>query len=399
MSDSDESMALPSDGKIEQTLRNTVANLFASGKSEEITVKRVRTIAEEKLGLPQDFLKNQDWKARSNAIIHDEVDQHDAEDAPSSPVNKPTPRKKDAPKASFAKPKPAPKKTKQVAEGPRGVKRRSPAPKAKPPKRRKVAISSDEESDAAKSDVSPPEELPSEPETEPKNVRRGKRAKVVEEDTDEEMDDEITPKQPTTKPKQANSESGEEAEAEAAPKSPEPQVSPDTKGDISESELSSLIDEPPAKRKRQKKSPSHKPTRAEKSVKSAKTKPSKSKDPKDLDPHEAEIKRLQGWLVKCGIRKLWHKELASYDTSRAKIDHLKDMLKDVGMDGRYSVEKANKIKEQRELAAELDAVQEGAKRWGQVDSDEEGRKPRRRLARGFKDLALIRDDDGEEGSD
>jgi hypothetical protein len=73
MSDSEESMSLPSDDKIEQTLRDTVANLFASGKSEEITVKRVRTIAEEKLGLPQDFLKSQDWKARSNTIIHDEV--------------------------------------------------------------------------------------------------------------------------------------------------------------------------------------------------------------------------------------------------------------------------------------------------------------------------------------
>jgi len=73
MSDSEESMSLPSDDKIEQTLRDTVANLFASGKSEEITVKRVRTIVEEKLGLPQDFLKSQDWKARSNTIIHDEV--------------------------------------------------------------------------------------------------------------------------------------------------------------------------------------------------------------------------------------------------------------------------------------------------------------------------------------
>ena len=73
MSDSEESMSLPSDDKIEQTLRDAVANLFASGKSEEITVKRVRTIAEEKLSLPQDFLKGQDWKARSNTIIHNEV--------------------------------------------------------------------------------------------------------------------------------------------------------------------------------------------------------------------------------------------------------------------------------------------------------------------------------------
>ena len=269
----------------------------------------------------------------------------------------------------------------------------------KPKKRRKVAISSDEESDQVKSDVSLPDELPSEPESEPKNVRRRTKAKVVEDDTDEEMDDGIQTNRPEAKLKQAYNESDEEDEVKTAPKSQKSQASPDIKGDISESELSSLIDEPPPKKKRQKKSPSNKPTRAEKSAKPAKAKPSKSKDLKDLDPQEAEIKRLQGWLVKCGIRKLWHKELAPYDTSRAKINHLKNMLQDVGMDGRYSVEKASKIKEQRELAAELDAVQEGAKRWGQVDSNEEGRKPRR-LARGFKDLALIRDgDDGEEGSD
>ena len=300
------------------------------------------------------------------------------------------------PKASSTKPKPVPKKTKQAVERPRGVKRRSPGPQVKPKKRRKVVISSDEESDQAESDASPPDELPSEPESEPKNVRRRTKAKVVEDDTDEEMGDGIQTNRPEVKPKQAHNESDKEDEVETAPKSQKSQASPDIKGDISESELSSLIDEPPPKKKRQKKSPSNKPTRAEKS---AKAKPSKPKDFKDLDAQEAEIKRLQGWLVKCGIRKLWHKELAPYDTSRAKINHLKDMLKDVGMDGRYSVEKASKIKGQRELAAELDAVQEGAKRWGQVDSNEKGRKPRR-LARGFKDLALIRDDDdGEEGSD
>ena len=323
-------------------------------------------------------------------------DQHYAEDAPSSPVKKTISRKKDMPKAPSTKPKPAPKKTKQAVEGPRGVKRRSPGPQVKPKKRRKVVISSDEESDQVESDVSPPDGFPSEPESEPKNVRRRTKAKVVEDDTDEEIDDGIQTNRSEAKPKH---ESDEEDEVKTAPKSQKSQASPDIKGDISESELSSLIDEPPPKKKRQKKSPSNKPTRAEKSAKPAKAKPSKSKDLKDLDPQEVEIKRLQGWLVKCGIRKLWHKELAPYDTSRAKVNHLKDMLKDVGMDGRYSVEKASKIKEQRELAAELDAVQEGAKRWGQVDSNEEGRKPRR-LARGFKDLALIRgDDDGEEDSD
>jgi len=40
------------------------------------------------------------------------------------------------------------------------------------------------------------------------------------------------------------------------------------------------------------------------------------------------------------------------------------MLADVGMAGRYSNERARKIKEERELAADLEAVQQGAKAWG-----------------------------------
>ena len=83
-----------------------------------------------------------------------------------------------------------------------------------------------------------------------------------------------------------------------------------------------------------------------------------------MDPDDAEIKRLQGWLVKCGIRKMWWKELKPYESSKAKIKHLKDMLADAGMTGRYSIEKATQIKEARELAADIEAVKEGAERWG-----------------------------------
>lgn len=154
-----------------------------------------------------------------------------------------------------------------------------------------------------------------------------------------------------------------------------------------------MIDEAPApKQKRQKQTAARNPPKGEKS------KASKVKPDQHLGPQDAEIRRLQGWLVKCGIRKLWHKELARYDTPRAKISHLKEMLKDVGMEGRYSAEKAKQIKEQRELAADLEAVQEGAKKWGQTESDDEadGQKPRRRLAKGLKDLDFLGNDDGEE---
>ena len=162
----------------------------------------------------------------------------------------------------------------------------------------------------------------------------------------------------------------------------------------SESELSSLIDEEPKK----------KPKRRLSESKDSKSKKKNTQMPKSkkmtetkTDPDSEEIKRLQGWLVKCGIRKMWFRELASCDTSKAKIHHLKDMLTEAGMTGRYSVEKANRIRNERELKSELEAVQAGDKHWGKENSvGEDDVKPKRRLARGLKELDFLNDDDGEE---
>lgn len=151
----------------------------------------------------------------------------------------------------------------------------------------------------------------------------------------------------------------------------------------SESELSSVIDDEPKPKKRRKGTESQ-PSQAKK--KSAST---KGKDA-DLNPDEAEIKRLQGWLVKCGIRKVWGKELKPHETPKAKIKHLKEMLEEAGMTGRFSQEKANQIKEARELAADIEAVKEGNERWGmENDSEEADEKPRRRLVRGHKNFDFL----------
>ena len=164
-------------------------------------------------------------------------------------------------------------------------------------------------------------------------------------------------------------------------------------GADSDSSLSDVKDEVPRKQKK----------KVEKSAsnagKSTKAKPSKVAKDDNLSPDEQEIKRLQGWLVKCGIRKLWHRELAGCDSNKAKIKHLKTMLEDAGMTGRYSAEKASAIKEQRELAADLEAVQEGNKQWGKTSSesgasDSDG-KPRRRkgVASRFVDFGSDEDDE------
>jgi hypothetical protein len=170
--------------------------------------------------------------------------------------------------------------------------------------------------------------------------------------------------------------------------------------------MSVVLDEaPPAKKQRKKSASTDSKTKAQPKAKASKA---ATKSSKDETPDEAEIKRLQGWLVKCGIRKLWHRELAPFDTPKAKIKHLKDMLKDVGMDGRYSEQKAKTIKERRELAAELDAVKEGAKQWGNdrdgnqgSDSDEAdaGPRPQRKAAAAAAVAARFVDFGGEEEDD
>ncbi|CAD0083292.1 unnamed protein product [Aureobasidium vineae] len=166
--------------------------------------------------------------------------------------------------------------------------------------------------------------------------------------------------------------------------------------------MSVVLDEAPPKKQRKKSASTGTKTKSQPRAKATKA---AAKPAKEETPDEAEIKRLQGWLVKCGIRKLWHRELAPYDAPKAKIKHLKEMLKDAGMDGRYSEQKAKTIKERRELEADLEAVQEGAKQWGnEGDSGEDGesdeaeaapRPQRRAAANRFVDFDEDDDDDDE----
>ena len=143
----------------------------------------------------------------------------------------------------------------------------------------------------------------------------------------------------------------------------------DPKGDASESEMSVLIDDDPIPKSRERRKESS-VLASKKSGKPQSTRPRASPNHPVLDPQEAEIKRLQSWLVKCGMRKLWHRELSSCETPKAKITHLKQMLNDVGLEGRFSIDKANRIRERRELLADVEDVQAVAKRWGKKeDSD------------------------------
>jgi hypothetical protein len=74
MSDSEASISLPSNPKIEQALRRVIERIFKSGDHDNLTLKRVRKAAEDDLELPNDFFRtNDDWKERSKVFITSEV--------------------------------------------------------------------------------------------------------------------------------------------------------------------------------------------------------------------------------------------------------------------------------------------------------------------------------------
>jgi hypothetical protein len=76
---------------------------------------------------------------------------------------------------------------------------------------------------------------------------------------------------------------------------------------------------------------------------------------------------------------------------------LKGWLKDVGMDGKYSVEKAAKIKEQREFAKDLEAIKEGEAAWGKTSEvTATGRPSRRAAAKPVPQQKVVLEDDSEE---
>ncbi|KAF1931969.1 uncharacterized protein M421DRAFT_417696 [Didymella exigua CBS 183.55] len=364
MSDSEQ----PSDAVILKKLQDVVISLYKAGNTDDLTVKRVRTRAEQALGLPDGLLKGADWKQKSQRAIMEAVDKYCGDEPEPGPM-------KPAPKTS--NPKASTKKVEPKAESKQGAKRKAAAPKKQSQKRRKTASSEDELSDELSDAESAPAKKP---------ARRTKN--VVEAESDEE--DEV-PQKPTRKAKPVvEDEDDSDAEPAATPAKKAKTPPPADERDISESELSSLLDESPAKSKRQKKAPARK--KKEPAKPKAKAAPMAADD-----PDTAETKRLQSWLVKCGIRKVWSKELAKFDTSNEKIRHLKGMLSDAGMDGRYSDEKAAKIKEKREFEKDLEAIQEGEASWG--TAEDIGGRPRRRTAARAAPVPKIEFSDDDEESE
>lgn len=344
----------PSAAKLKEALIEGTREVYQA-EPDATSVNKVRRHVEEKLGLENGFFTSETWKQKSKTIIKEQVDKLLEEDA-SEPKSEPD-TKAGIKRQSSEVESPEPKRRKKVSGGAKkkeesdvdeNPKKDSKAKAKKLVSRRKVKADDSDDEDAKL------EESPS---------PVAKRRRSLKQESEDGAKDDIKPGEGAsvkkgelsddeTKPSvKAQSDSGvEDSKADVKDES-KPEVN-------EEDEYSDVIDEPPPPKRK----------RGEKKEASSKRKASKSTAKKEAvpdDPKEAEIKKLQSHLTKCGVRKLWHNELKQYgDDANAKIRHLKKMLADVGMDGRFSEAKAREIREMRELQADVEAAQEMDRLWG-----------------------------------
>lgn len=125
------------------------------------------------------------------------------------------------------------------------------------------------------------------------------------------------------------------------------------KDEDDDTDLSSLEDDKPRNKKRKtEKAPLTKPV----NNKPVNDKLVNDKSVTTTEKNEKRIKALKASINKCGVRKNWSKELADCDTDSKKIKKLKKILEDLGVKGRPTLEKCKKVKKNRELEAELRAM-------------------------------------------
>lgn len=74
-----------------------------------------------------------------------------------------------------------------------------------------------------------------------------------------------------------------------------------------------------------------------------------------LQMQEKKLKKLKSYVSKCGVRKIWKKELEGLDISTS-ISKVQSILNDLGVDGRPSIKKCVGVKKQRAHQSELLAI-------------------------------------------
>ncbi|CAG8531701.1 9180_t:CDS:2 [Paraglomus occultum] len=129
---------------------------------------------------------------------------------------------------------------------------------------------------------------------------------------------------------------------------------------LSESDLSSVIDDKPAPRKRRKN-----------------TQSGKEKVTHEDGKDDTAIKNLKSYVLKCGVRKVWSRELKDL-SKKQQITRLKSILNELGVKGRPTAEKCLQVRRTRELQAELNSMD-----VTNIINDDEKQGRRTRASRGL----------------
>nr|POF14957.1 hira-interacting protein 3 [Quercus suber] len=389
MSDSEvsaTSLRLPLENDISKCLYRVVRDALKKGA--EITTRQARSQAESELGLDAGFFKNDPtWNAKSKRILAEAVEASESPEKPAKAVMTGSKRKSDQAHSSGRKRKKVHSRQSEANSDEDSEAERNdedvephepPVTKHKSTANGGSASAKSEGMARKHSKARHPPEVDSEDEFEidlkqSASVNQKSSTSALDSSDDpEEVQDETSDLKTNGASRVVGASTNKEDDGteNTSKAGPERRSKSGTTGDSideaqDESDYSIVFDEEPSRKGRGKK------TASAKATDNTSTKPTKPKPVgKDLSPEDEEVKRLQGWLVKCGIRKLWHKELADCSNAKQKINHLKAMLTGAGMTGRYSTDKARAIKEARELADEIEAAQEFNKRWGEKSGDE-----------------------------
>ncbi|KAI5287465.1 hypothetical protein KEM54_005980, partial [Ascosphaera aggregata] len=404
----------PAHKALVQALRDATARIYRTKSPENLTVKRIRTEAEKELGVEEGFFKGSaEWKDKSSTIIRDEVEIQESaqevaqesaehEEQPADVKKRKEEEEEEEEEDEQEKAPESISRKRASDRGKEGSQDSSQRKKRVKTKTRTGPVaketSGDDEKEVASDERDGIEKdehhthsarrtrtkrvgnmsigaaavaagsSPSERFTGPDQSETGKKhSPTIDEEANASSDSELSSlpdEEPPIEEEEEEVEVKAEAEAEAEAE------------DDDDDDSNEKTEEKPVKKGKTKKTKERSftatTTTAATLRRNSKSKgKGRAKPAADQDPDTAMIKRLQSQLVQCGVRKMWYRELQPYDTPKQKIAHLKEMLKDVGMTGRFSQDKAKVIKERRELQEDLREIRGNAGENEEQEEEEE----------------------------
>ncbi|GAK63303.1 uncharacterized protein PAN0_003c1507 [Moesziomyces antarcticus] len=197
---------------------------------------------------------------------------------------------------------------------------------------------------------------------------------------------------PAPKRKQPASEESDAEEAEPSASREDGHDSDLGDAQAELSDFSELEDDASTSRSRKKSKPTKTKTSTTTKAPKAKAKASSSGG----SEAEQRLARLKKLVIECGVRKQWKKLYEAADVSETdfagQCTVVQGVLRELGMTGKGSVEQARKIREEREFADELAALQENT-----VMSSDRSRPTR--ASRTKSTVVAISDDEASNASD